>query len=155
MKAHYNITGKLLKSLIIFAAITIFTINNSYATGFNFSPRISFSLSDLVAILAPSTPKEADFDEPFTDRVENFISSMLKPATPAEADFDDAEASTTSLAPVTPAEADFSDAETSNSDLTSLSPLAPAEADFSDAEVADTDITKFSPSTPTEAAFND
>ncbi|MEI8006037.1 MAG: hypothetical protein WCI48_07505 [Bacteroidota bacterium] len=132
MKAHYNLTGKLLKSLIIFAAITIFTINNSYATGFNFSPCISFSLSDLVAILAPSTPKEADFDEPFTDRVENFITSMLKPATPAEAEFDDAEASTTSLANVTP-----------------------AEADFSDAEVADTDITKFSPSIPTEADFND
>ena len=129
MKAHYNITGNLLKSLIIFAVISIFTINNSYATGFNFSPRISFSLSDLVASLAPTTPKEADFD--------------------------DAEAINTSLAPVTPAEADFSDAETSNSDITTLAPVTPVTADFNDAEADGSDITRLAHTIPFQADFND
>jgi hypothetical protein len=121
MKAKINI------QTIIISVIFILQFSNIFASsdGASLSPRKEFNIS-----LAPSTPKEATFEEITESNATIADFSLLAPVTPKEATFnDDTDADydlmINDLAPVTPAEADFNE-----NDGISLAPTTPKEADF-------------------------
>ena len=133
MKATNNITNYILKSLILLISVFLIRINTASAGGYNFTPSASFSLYNLISVLSPLTPKEADFEDVFSTRIENFVTSVLNPAVPSEAGFDESPETIDNiagLAPVNPSEADFTDNELSNGNIKDLAPLTPSEADF-------------------------
>ncbi|MCX6284230.1 MAG: hypothetical protein NTW31_08360 [Bacteroidetes bacterium] len=132
MKATNTITNNILKSLILIAAIFFFQVLSVKAEGNYPVPSPSFTMNNLITILAPTAPSLTDFSD----------------AELNAADF-------TSLAPVVPSEADFNDTPETNANVADLAPLTPSEADFSDAELLHTDITSLAPVTTSFADFND
>jgi hypothetical protein len=130
MKATNNITGTILKSLIIIVSIFFIQISNVFAEIKNCTPPAVPAINTLIQALAPVNPGICDFND----------------AELNTADFSD-------LAPVTPSEADFNDTPEVVYDPTGLALLSPAEADFNDA--VNHNITDLAPLTPSEAGFID
>ena len=93
-------TNKILT--IIFTAVFIFHFSSIFASndGTSVSPKKELSIS-----IAPTTPKEATFEDNFDMNTEMITLSVLAPVTPKEATFDDDPV--VDLAPVTPVEAEF------------------------------------------------
>ena len=132
MKATYNITNNIMKSLIILTSIFFIQISTSFAGGYNLTPSANNSIDILITTLAPTAPSSTDFSDA---ELEAADFSNLAPVVPSEADFNDTPFtifSLTDLAPVNPAEADFNDADFTNFDFTALAPTTPSEADFND-----------------------
>jgi hypothetical protein len=183
MKATNNTAANILKSLVIVSGIFFFSFNNAYAGGLGFNPRVSGSLSGLLSALAPSTPREADFEESLSSKISNYVRSAmekvssvtedlgdsisafvgeilaeeLQPSVPPTTDINDSELGIAELSPLTPsvpASADFSDATLNAEDFISLAPQTPAEADFNETAESMMDA-GLAPATPAEADFND
>ena len=135
MKATNNITNSILKSLIIFISVFFIQISTVSARGYNLLPSASFSINNLITVLSPLTPKEADFEDALSADIENLINSVLIPGIPAEADFEESPETVSNfagLAPLTPSEATFNDTCSANYSITALAPVTPSEADFND-----------------------
>jgi hypothetical protein len=116
----------ILATLLILQVSFLFASNDGVPVNTNKEMNLS-----TVLLLAPSTPKEATFEE-MAPKAEILV---LAPFTPTEATFEDeAEGfSISSLAPVTPAEADFNDDEPAlNGNTVSMAPVTPSEADFNE-----------------------
>ena len=132
MKALYNISSKILKSLIIISTILFLQVNTTFAEGNTINPSVTLSMNTLLSILAPTTPATSDFSD-----AELNLSDIetLAPVVPSEAGFGDSDEikiNMNYLALDVPAEADFNDADMNNLNITSLAPVPPSEADFND-----------------------
>jgi hypothetical protein len=119
-------------STIILATLLSLQISSLFANSDGVPVKTNKEMNfDIVLVSAPSTPKEATFEEmaPTAEII------VLAPVTPAEATFED-EAENfciTCLAPVTPSEADFNDEmPVQETTMVSLAPVTPAETDFTE-----------------------
>mgnify|MGYP001159166407 CR=1 FL=1 len=118
---------------IIIAAVLSLQVSTLFA-GYDFPPLSPNNNASPYgfAILVPTTPAEANFD----DDAPLMEVAALAPVTPVEANLSDVVADVSmdinTLAPVTPAAADFNDDINQTIDFIALAPTTPAEADFSD-----------------------
>jgi hypothetical protein len=161
MKTSKNmITTKVIYLLATFIGLQFnFVFASPEMTGTSFSASERPAVSE-VTLLAPVTPREANFEETI-DLASNALNlADLRPLLPKEADFSDnapdKNESTIRLAPENPREACFEDeAEVFSVKLQlDLAPVLPSEADFSDDDVQLLNQ-NLSPSTPVEAEFED
>ena len=104
MKALYNISSKILKSLIIISTILFLQVNTTFAEGNTINPSVTLSMNTLLSILAPTTPATSDFSD-------------------AELNLSDIE----TLAPVVPSEAGFGDSDEIKINMNYLALDVPAE----------------------------
>lgn len=116
---------QILSILFIFLSGNLFAVNDGAPT------TSDKAINSFYAILAPSTPKETNFN----DNVMADYFSALVPVTPKNATFDDENEQVdllilNILAPVTPKEAGFDDEANQTNDLKALTPVTPSQADF-------------------------
>jgi hypothetical protein len=125
-----NLKKPTMKTIMMISAVFILQINSLFASYDGVPAKVNKEMNfSAVLTLAPTTPKEATFEE-MAPVAELLISA---PVTPKEATFgDEAEdIILISFASVTPKEATFED-EDEDPINPNLAPVTPAEADFSD-----------------------
>ncbi len=131
---------KTIKSIVYFLTV-LFAVQGNFLNAAISNPDIISAGPEIKCTffcnLAPTTPKEADFDENVLEIAKNDF-DYLKPLTLKEATFDETDNNDMKtswdnlleeLSPVTPKEADFNEIYELNL-MENLQPVTPREADF-------------------------
>ena len=104
--------------LIVLFTFNVYFLKAAISDPVYKSPTVKSEFDNSYNLLAPTTPKEADFTDSEPDAERNY--DILRPMTPKEASFDEQlntglftslEKLLKSIAPVTPAKADFDENE--------------------------------------------
>lgn len=127
-------------AIFIISLIFLLSAGTVFAGNDLESPGINVSISEnLLKILAPVTPKEANFDEDFSGMVKNSSIQSLAPTTPETAGFDE------------PTPTDIRVKEM----IHLVSPKSSNEIDLNNTLEKRNNIRQFRPLTPKEASFED
>lgn len=127
-------------AILTISVIFLLSIRTVFAGNDLESPGVNASITEsLLKILAPVTPKEANFDEESLSMDKNLTIGSLVPITPKTAAFDD----------ILPTEMSLKEL------LQLLAPKSPKEVDFNDPLESINNLLQFRPVTPKEALFED
>lgn len=131
---------KTMKSIGYFITV-LFAVQSNFLNAAISDPDVKSAAPDIICTincnLAPTTPKEADFND-IVPEIDEKNYDYLKPFTPKEATFDETDNNEMKtsldnllekLSPVTPKEADFNEIYELNF-MKYLQPVTPREADF-------------------------